>query len=345
MKIINKSLAGVLLTTIAYTAQAEIVTTVKPLGFIAAAVADGVTSTSVLLPTGASPHDYNMRPSDLQRLQQAELVVWVGQDLETFLSKSIGRLEPKKVLQIEKMDGIQQLLGEALHVHAEGDDHGHDHGHNHTHDHDGPPGLQDEHDHDHAHGHDHSHDHSHDHVHGHDHQHGGLQTDWHVWFSSDISEKIAEQIATRLSQNYPAKADLIQQNLVEFKQSISAKQQQLRKQLDPIKSKGYYVFHDAYGYFERQYGLNHLGSFTINPTVAPGAKKLNEIKADIEAHKAQCLFAEPQFTPRLLETLHKNTGVTLGVIDPMGEKIALSKTAYTDYLQSLADSFSQCLAK
>ncbi|WP_442805682.1 zinc ABC transporter substrate-binding protein ZnuA [Testudinibacter sp. TR-2022] len=335
---INKSLAGVLLTTIAYTAQAEIVTTVKPLGFIAAAVADGVTPTSVLLPTGASPHDYNMRPSDLQRLQQAELVVWVGQDLETFLSKSISRLEPKKVLQIEKMDGIQQLLGEALHVHADGDDHGHDHhghdhDHAHDHDHDGPPGQQDEHDHD------------HDHADGHDHEHGGLQTDWHVWFSSDISEKIAEQIAARLSQNYPAKTDLIQQNLAEFKQGISTKQQQLRKQLDPIKSKGYYVFHDAYGYFERQYGLNRLGSFTINPTVAPGAKKLNEIKADIDAHKAQCLFAEPQFTPRLLETLHKKTGIRLGVIDPMGEKIALSKTAYSDYLQSLADSFSQCLAK
>lgn len=327
MKIINKPLAGVLLSTIAYTAQADVITTVKPLGFIAAAIADGVTTTQVLLPTGASPHDYNLRPSDLQKLQQADLVVWIGADMETFLSKSIGRLTAAKVLQIDKIDNIQQLLGEALHVHADGDhDHDHDHDHGHSHDHDGPPENEDEHDHDH-----------------HDHAHGGLETDWHVWFSSDISGKIAEQIAQRLAQDYPNKTDLIKQNLAEFKQGIAAKQQQLKTQLDPVKSIGYYVFHDAYGYFERQYGLNHLGAFTINPAVAPGAKTLNEIKADIQAHKAKCLFAEPQFTPRLLETLHKSTGVKLGVLDPMGEKIALSKTAYTEYLQALADSFSQCL--
>ncbi|MGR6981780.1 zinc ABC transporter substrate-binding protein ZnuA [Testudinibacter sp. P27/CKL/0425] len=308
---INKPLAGVLLSTIAYTAQADIITTVKPLGFIAAAVADGVTPTQVLLPTGASPHDYNLRPSDLQRLQKADLVVWIGADMETFLSKSIGRLKAGSVLQIDKMENIQQLLGEALHVH---DDH----------DHDGPP------------------EHQHD---DHEHEHGGLQTDWHVWFSSDISGKIAEQIAQRLTAKYPNKAERITANLQAFQQGIAAKHQQLKTQLDPIKQRGYYVFHDAYGYFERQYGLNHLGAFTINPAVAPGAKTLNEIKADISANHAQCLFAEPQFTPRLLETLHKNTGVKLGVLDPMGEKIAVSKTAYTEYLQSLADSFSQCLTQ
>ena len=334
MKIINKSLAGVLLSTIAYTAQAEIVTTVKPIGFIAAAVAEGVTSTGVLLPTGASPHDYSLRPSDLQRLQQAELVVWVGQDLESFLSKSIGRLDTNKVLQIEKMENIQSLLGEAMHVHAEGEDHhDHDHGHDHKHDH------KDDHKHDHAHDGPPGHDDDH-----HEHDHGGLQTDLHVWFSPTISLQIAEQIAERLNGQYPAKAELIKTNLATFKQSLEQKEKQLQAQLDPIKGKGYYVFHDAYGYFERQYGLNHLGSFTINPAVAPGAKTLNEIKANIDAHKAQCLFAEPQFTPRLLETLHKSTGVKLGVIDPMGGEIAVGKTAYTDYLQSIADSFTQCLA-
>ncbi|MDH3001410.1 zinc ABC transporter substrate-binding protein [Chelonobacter oris] len=325
MKIINKPLAGVLLSTIAYTAQADIVTTVKPLGFIAAAVADGVTPTQVLLPTGASPHDYNMRPSDLQRLQQAELVVWIGQDMETFLSKSIGRLKAENVLQIDKMGSIQQFLGEALHVHADDHDHDHDHhhDHHHDHDHDGPPGFEDDHDHD----------------------HDGMTTDWHVWFSSDISEKIAEQLAKQLKNHYPAKTDLIEANLSAFKQGVAGKKQQLKTQLEPIQQRGYYVFHDAYGYFERQYGLKHLGAFTINPAVAPGAKTLNEIKADIAANNAKCLFAEPQFTPRLLETLHKNTGVKLGVLDPMGEQIAIGKTAYIDYLQSLADSFSQCLAK
>ncbi|MFA9488708.1 MULTISPECIES: zinc ABC transporter substrate-binding protein ZnuA [unclassified Mannheimia] len=307
-------------------AQADVLTSIKPLGFIANAITDGITETKVLLPVTASPHDYSLKPSDVSQLQSAQLVVWVGDGLESFLEKSIEKLPKEKVLTLEDVDAIEEIV-EKNSKKEKDHDHKHEHKHNH------------EHSHEHKHSHDHKRDHSHDH-HGHNHD-----EDWHIWLSSEASVLAAEQIATRLSEQLPEQKTKIADNLAKFKANLAAKKAEIVKQLEPVKAKGYYTFHDAYGYFEREYGLNSLGSFTINPTVAPGAKTLAAIKKNIAKNKAQCLFAEPQFTPKVIETLAKETQVNVGQLDPLGAKVQLSATAYPEFLQSLADEFSKCLPK
>lgn len=307
-------LSAALLT--AASAQANVLTTIKPLGFIAAAITDGVTETEVLLPVSASPHDYSLKPSDASKLQSADLVVWVGGGMESFLTKSVNNLDSKKVLTLGNVPAIKTLV-DATHK----EDHDHDHEHEHKHGHD------DHHHHEHAHDHD-----------GHDHS-----RDWHIWLSSDIAILSAEQIAERLTAQYPDKKAKIEENLAKFKTNVADKVAHLKTQLAPVKGKGFYTFHEAYGYFENLYGLKSLGSFTINPTVAPGAKTLGKIKADIKEHKAACLFAEPQFTPKVVESLSKGTQTKVGQLDPLGAKIELGPDAYPQFLQSMADEFSQCL--
>lgn len=298
-------------------AQATVLTTVKPLGFIANAITDGVTDTEVLLPVTASPHDYSLKPSDVEKLQSAKLVVWIGEEMEAFLEKSIDKLPKEKVLTLEDVDAIEKIVEATK--------------------------TEDDHDHKHKHGHKHSHGHKHDHKHnhhGHDHD-----EDWHIWLSPTASEHIASEIAERLSQLYPEQKAKIAENLAHFKTALNTKNGEIEKQLSAFKNKGYYTFHDAYGHFEHAYGLKSLGSFTINPTIAPGAKTLNAIKKNIAKHKAQCLFAEPQFTPKVIESLSKGTSAKVGKLDPLGEKVAMSKEAYPQFLQSIADQFSECLAK
>lgn len=306
-------------------AQADVLTSIKPLGFIANAITDGVTETKVLLPVTASPHDYSLKPSDVSQLQSAQLVVWVGDGLESFLEKSIEKLPKEKVLTLENVEAIEELVEKASDKKEDAHDHDHKHDHKHSHDHK----------------HEHKgHSHKHDDHHGHSHD-----EDWHIWFSSEASELAAEQIAARLSEQLPEQKAKIAENLAKFKANLTAKKAEIAKQLEPVKAKGYYTFHDAYGYFEREYGLNSLGSFTINPTVAPGAKTLAAIKKNIAKNKAQCLFAEPQFTPKVIETLAKETNVNVGQLDPLGAKVQLGATAYPEFLQALANEFSQCLSK
>ena len=315
-------------------ASATIVTSVKPLGFIASSIANGVTDTEVLVPAGASPHDYSLKPSDVQKLKSAEMLIWIGEDVDAFLDKSIDDLDYKKVLTIKDIAAIEPFLlkGEHHHHHhGEGDvheDHDHAHkGHEHAHE-----------------GHDHKHQHE-GHEHHHDHEHEDLGVNWHIWYSPDISKAVAQRIAAKLLKQYPEKKDLIEKNVAEFNRTLDEQSAKIKTQLADVKEKGFYVFHDAYGYFNNAYGLKQTGYFTINPLVAPGAKTLAKIKEEIAEHKVTCLFAEPQFTPKVIESLSKGTKVNVGRLDPMGDAVKLGANSYAAFLQFTADSYAQCLAK
>ncbi|MFZ7129412.1 zinc ABC transporter substrate-binding protein ZnuA [Avibacterium avium] len=326
--------AVALATFFATSANASVVTSIKPLGFIASSIAEGVTDTQVFVPAGASPHDYHLKPSDVQKLKAADLVLWIGEDVDQFLAGSLKKnVDASKVVTIAKLAGITPDML------AKGEHHHHDHDHHH---HDG-----EDHDHEHHHDHGKSEAHEHQHNHGtddaHDHDHDELETNWHVWYSPRISQVVAEAVADKLTQQFPAKKALIEKNLAEFNRSLNAQNEKIKQQLAPVQKKGFYVFHDAYTYFNEAYGLNQVGAFTINPLVAPGAKKLAHIKEEIEEHKVGCLFAEPQFTPKVIETLHKSTGVKVGRLDPMGDAVALGKDSYANFLQYTADSYYNCL--
>ena len=299
-------------------ANADVLASVKPLGFIVSSIADGVTGTQVLVPTGASPHDYNLKLSDIQKVKSADLVVWIGEDIDSFLDKPISQIERKKVITIADLADVKPLLSKAHHEHFHEDgDHDHDHKHEHKHDHE-------------------HHDHDH---------HEGLTTNWHVWYSPAISKIVAQKVADKLTAQFPDKKALIAQNLSDFNRTLAEQSEKITAQLANVKDKGFYVFHDAYGYFNDAYGLKQTGYFTINPLVAPGAKTLAHIKEEIDEHKVNCLFAEPQFTPKVIESLAKNTKVNVGQLDPIGDKVTLGKNSYATFLQSTADSYMECLAK
>ncbi|EGF14192.1 MULTISPECIES: zinc ABC transporter substrate-binding protein ZnuA [Haemophilus] len=307
-------------------ANADVLASAKPLGFIVSSIADGVTGTQVLVPAGASPHDYNLKLSDIQKVKSADLVVWIGEDIDSFLDKPISQIERKKVITIADLADVKPLLSKAHHEHFHEDgDHDHDHKHEHKHDHK----------------HEHKHDHEH---HDHDH-HEGLTTNWHVWYSPAISKIVAQKVADKLTAQFPDKKALIAQNLSDFNRTLAEQSEKITAQLANVKDKGFYVFHDAYGYFNDAYGLKQTGYFTINPLVAPGAKTLAHIKEEIDEHKVNCLFAEPQFTPKVIESLAKNTKVNVGQLDPIGDKVTLGKNSYATFLQSTADSYMECLAK
>ncbi len=295
-----KKILLALLSLLAVTSvNADVLTTIKPLGLISSAITDGVTKTEVLVPVTASPHNYALKTSDVAKLRKSDLVVWIGEDIESFLTKSIANLDNDKVLSLSKIKNIQDYVH-----HNQSSSHSKDH---HKHE-----------------------DHHHD-------------IDWHIWLSPKIAVIIAEEIANKLTKKMPNQADKIKKNLANFKANIEKTHKVISKQISKVKNKGYYTFHDAYGYFERNYGLHSLGSFTINPSIATGVKKIAEIKKEINEHNAVCLFVEPQFTPKVVDRLQRQTSVKVGKLDPLGEKIPLTAQGYTLYLQSLANSFTDCL--
>jgi zinc transport system substrate-binding protein len=281
-----------------------VLTTIKPLGFIAAAITDGVSEPQVLLPTGASPHDFSLRPSDIRAIKQAGLVVWVGPELEGFMSKPLTGLP--HVLTLTRVKGMSlfDYANQAGESH-EGDAHD-EHGH------DGHEG----------------------------HHHEGV--DPHIWLGPDQARVIAQALADSLSAQDPANEPRYKANLLTFNRKLAEKEQAIAPQMKAVSQQGYFVFHEAYGYWERHYGMSSRGHFTVSPERRPGARTLVDIRHALEEKKASCIFAEPQFSPAVIESVARNTGAKVLLLDEVGEEIKVGPDAYPQFMQQLADSFAQC---
>ncbi|CAH6660813.1 High-affinity zinc uptake system protein ZnuA [Pseudocitrobacter vendiensis] len=292
-------------------ADAAVVASLKPLGFIASAITDGVTDTQVLLPDGASEHDYSLRPSDVKRLQNADLVVWIGPEMEAFMNKSTQSISDKNKVTIAQLDGVKPLLMKG------GDDDDHDH----------------EGDHDHA---------GHESEKGDAHHHHG-DYNMHLWLSPEIARLSAVAIHDKLVELMPQSRAKLDANLKDFEAQLATADKEVGNELAPLKGKGYFVFHDAYGYYEKQYGLTPLGHFTVNPEIQPGAQRLHQIRTQLVEQKATCVFAEPQFRPAVVEAVARGTSVRMGTLDPLGTNIQLSKESYATFLRQLANQYSSCL--
>ncbi len=288
-------------------ASAAVVTSIRPLGFIASAIADGVTPTEVLLPDGASPHDFALRPSDIQRLRSADLVLWVGPDMEAFLNKALLPISATRKLAVSELPAVKPLLMKG----EEDDDHDHaGEAHNHADD-------------------------------DHGHHHG--EYNMHVWLSPEIAKVTAIAIHDRLLELMPQNKDKLDANLRQFENLLTQTDKNVGNMLTPVQGKGYFVFHDAYGYFEKHYGLSPLGHFTVNPEIQPGAQRLHQIRTQLVEQKAVCVFAEPQFRPAVINAVAKGTKVRSGTLDPLGTGIALGKDSYGKFLAQLSNQYVSCL--
>lgn len=310
MKVLSALTLGLLLSTPA--AALEVLTSVKPLQLIATAITDGAATTELLLKPGTSPHDYALRPSDLKRVKQADLVVWVGPELEQFLTPLLSkRTNTLQVLAQLPVDHAPE--GHEGHTeHAEHKEHHHQ------------AAVTDE------------------HAGEHDaHQHGNR--DPHVWLDPHNAQRIAELLAERLSQLDPGNATRYRSNLQQFKTTLAQVDREIMQQLAPVRNRGYFVFHDAYGYWEDHYRIPSLGHFTINPERSPGAQTVSRIHQALSEAKAQCVFAEPQFRPAVLEAVVRNTAARVGILDPLAADIPVDNQGYFNFLRQLADNMVDCL--
>ncbi|MFN1616713.1 zinc ABC transporter substrate-binding protein ZnuA [Vibrio rotiferianus] len=182
----------------------------------------------------------------------------------------------------------------------------------------------------------------------HDHDHDGHNHgthDPHFWLGIETVQQVAKAIASKLAEVDPEHAATYAENLNKFEIQLKATDAEIKQQLTPVKDKGYFVFHDAYGYFEERYALNQMGHFTVSPDRKPGAKTLIQIRKTLSTGDVACVFSEPQFTPAVIESVMRGNDVKAGVLDPLGTDIEVSSGSYFEFLHSMSNSFSQCLSE
>jgi len=327
------TLLSFLTTFTSANAEIKVVASIKPIHSLASYLMYGIAKPDLIVDGYASPHGFAMKPSHAKMLQNADLIFWIGEDLESFLEKPLSSIA-KKAEKIELMEtkGLQVLKFRERNIFDEHDhdDHGHDDDHgkkedDHDHDHDDHGKKEDDHD---NHGHD-----DHDgHAHG--------EFDPHIWLDPINAKTILNEMAEHLIENDPKNEAKYKSNLAKALQEID--KLTIDVMTDLSNSVSSIVFHDAYQYFEERFNVKVLGAFTVNTDVMPGAEQLAEIREIIEHDKVACVFSEPQFNPDIINAVAKDMKIKTGVLDPLGATLDPGKDLYFNLIRNMSASFKGC---
>ena len=294
-------------------ADVSVVTSIKPVHSLVSGVMQGVGSPTVIIEGAGSPHTYSLKPSQAKQLQDADLVFWMGDELEPFLRGPIQNIAKNaksiKLIEARGLKKIKFREGGMFDEHDDHDDHEHD------------KHAKDDHD---------------------DHGHG--EYDPHVWLDPINAKAIVHEIEEALVKADPKNAKEYKANADRIAGELDQLVKELRAQFQPVQQKGFIVFHDAYQYFEQRFGVSAIGSITVSPEVMPGAERVSELRNKIRGLKATCIFSEPQFEPKLVRTLVEGTGARAGVLDPLGASLTKGPNLYFQLVREMARSLKECLS-
>ena len=292
----------------------QVVVSIKPIHSLVMGVMEGIAVPNLLLSGGESPHTYSLRPSQVRQLHQANLLIWIGPNIEIFLEKTVATLSNKtQQLRLFEVPGLTLLKireGGAWEAHSHGD----------------AESIP---------------DHEHE-VHSKASEQA-YQWDQHLWLDPHNAKVMVNAVAQALNQVDPDRASHYTHNANLLIQRLNELDQDLQKQLSASQNLPFLVFHDAYHYIENRYHLKAVGSITLSPEILPSAKRLQALRNRINQLQVRCIFSEPQFESALVKTLIEGTSVRQGTLDPLGVKLVAGKEAYFELLHQLAQSLNECL--
>ena len=315
------TLIGLLAFSTISKADLKVVTSIKPIHSLASYIMDGVGSPGLIVDGYNSPHSFQLKPSHAKMLEQADIIFWIGEDLENFLEKPLATIAKKaEKIELLEIKGIKKLKFRERNIfeeHEGHDDHGDD-------------AKKEEHD---DHGHDAKKEEHDDHE-----GHGHGEYDPHIWLDPINAKVILNEITEHLIENDSKNAATYKSNLAKALAEID------KLIIDVITETNtdlsYVVFHDAYQYYENRFNVNILGAMTVNPDVMPGAEQIHEIHEVIEHDNVSCILSEPQFNPDIIKSIAKDTNVKTGVLDPLGANLKPGKDLYFDLIRNMSASFN-----
>lgn len=337
--LLASALSFTALTSLSAVAAPKVVTTIAPVHSITAAIMQNVGTPEMLVPQSSSPHSTDFRPSQARMVQEADLVVWVGRRIETFLVDPLKTIaKDAHSLELSQIDGLTILpvrtgANWEKHKHGPGEDHHDDHGDHKDHD------KHDDHK-------DHDHEKHDEHAKHDDHkdEKQATKSDNHIWLDPQNGIAMAKAIAHELIELDPANKETYEANEKALVAQLEKQIKDLSASLKSAQNKPFIVFHDAYQYFENRFGLTATGSVMLQPGVNPGAARVKEIRQKLVDSKAKCLFSEPQFSDKIIPVLVENTPAKLGSLDPIGKTLEAGPTLYTDLLAYNANAIKTCLS-
>ena len=283
-------------------AEVKVVTTIKPIHSLVAGVMDGLGSPSLIVDGSNSPHNFSLKPSHAKMIEDAEIIFWVGEDLETFMIKSLESIANNATkVSFMDLDSIIKLkFKEENILEVEGYDDDHD---------------------------------NHD-------KHADGEFDAHIWLDPKNAIEIVNEIAKTLSLKDPNKKNVYYSNAEKLNHSLNELIEKINLSIN--KDARFIVFHDAYQYFEKRFDVSSAGALILNEEALPSAKKVSEIHKIIKKQNINCIISEPQFNPNIIKSIAQDSSILTRSFDPLGSSFDTNKNLYFEMILSLSNSLKDC---
>lgn len=299
------SVLSAMVITIPAQAGPKVVTSIKPVHSLVSAVMKDIGTPALIVEGAGSPHTYVLKPSQAKMLEQAELVFWIGPELEAFLEKPIKTIATKTaVIKLLDTHDLNKLAFRKDAIFEE-------------HEYEGK--------------------HKNNYVHNYD------EFDPHIWLDPQNAKALINKIKQALSEIDAENALRYEANVGDLEHKLDDLIREIDNTLQPVKGKAFIVFHDAYHYFENRFGIKAVGSVTISPEVMPGAERIGKIQEKIKQLGVACVFIEPQFNSKLVSVIVAEPQAEVAYIDPLGATLKAGPDLYFSLIRNMAGAIRDCL--
>ena len=282
----------------------RVIVTIKPIHSLVAGIMEGAPQNlELLIQDNRSPHTHQLLPSEARKLDSADVIIWVGAIYETGLEKRLKNLSDKaEIITISELPGVHLYPNRSFDkaggcCHECGSEGTHDEGNGHTHD--------------------------------------ATTPDGHLWLSPSNAKALVTAIAQKLAILDRQNAPLYLANSEKVLKKLNDLTVELMAEVETIKSKPYMLVHDFTQYFDRYFGTKAVGVLRLNPNLEPTPQHYYEISQAIKDGAAECVFAEPQFSNKLVTKLVNNTGVNYGILDYLGVDLTAGSECYFEIMRRL----------
>ncbi len=298
--------AATILAVPARAKSAIVVSTIRPINSLVAAVMKGVGQPTTLIPSGEAPGYFLLHDQDETALRQVDLIVWIGPSLETALARALA--DPEVGARIVELGDTNGLLTFPPRHGGEWDQPPPPASRR-------PPGEEG----------------------------GSLGADGHLWLDADNAKLMVGRIASALSDVDFANAETYRVNAADLRKRLDAMDRELSQTLAPLRGQPFLLLHDDFQYFEARYGLLGVGSINLDAsTMTPDQMKT--VVDKIKRLHATCVIGDATTDSDELRAIADAAQVKTVRIDIYGGDQKEGPDLYFDTMKEIAAGFSECLA-
>jgi len=275
--------------------------TIYPVYDFAAQICGDKARVVQLVPDGVEPHEWEPSPKDMVNLQQADVLIYNGAGMETWVQKMLSGIKDGGPVQVDCSAGI-----ELLPVDTQSDTG--------IHTHDGDADFQDD-----------------EHVHD-------TNTDPHIWLDPHNACLMVDNILQGMQKADPDNTAYYSDNARQYKERLNDLDKMYAETLDGSAMRKFIVSHAAFGYLAHRYNLEQVAIRGISPEADPSPARMTEIIEKARQAGVKYIFFESLVSPRVSEVIAREAGAETLVLNPLGGITPEERQDGKDYLTIMEEN-------